>query len=411
MKRKRLGFFLPLGYVLPLLALSLGVQTATAEIRRDPTGLNVNSQAATTLTITFGGLNNQVPVDAQWCGAIIPATPDLGFRCNPATVYGSLPLRYDLSRQQGSTFVDVMTIPASISRRAYQAVEAGASPQFFYVRHFRSTTGGPDEFVFVTCRLTGGGARVPFALLDVLVRFESGEPVATAPSGGPLPAFKAEISYNGVGTLTGRWEVVMPGEDPPTSTDLLTEGSLPPDQRGLQKRYREVARFNVPLTAGPARITLPGPDPKLMPVQAEGLYQILLRVEASRDRDAASDLAAAGAGSGIVYSGAAAGFPMPTLRYTIGGGPVTGPDISLLAPPIGAVAAGPVDFSWTEDRLALLYKLEIVDPNGVEILSALLRQGTLSYRAPSFLREKVPGGVMRWRVRTLDPEGKERKKT
>jgi hypothetical protein len=82
-------------------------------------------------------------------------------RCDPRTVFGSLPLRFDLGKQQGSTFVDVMTIPPSVSRRAYQAVEAGAAPQFFYVRQFRSTTGGPDEFVFVTCRLTGGGARVP----------------------------------------------------------------------------------------------------------------------------------------------------------------------------------------------------------------------------------------------------------
>lgn len=395
-------------FLLSLVSLCLPL---AAEIRRDPQGLNVNSQSATTLSITFGGLSNQVPVDAQWCGALIPASPDLGFKCDPATVYGSLPLRYDISRQQGSTFIDVMTIPASISRRAYQAVEAGAAPQFFYVRHFKSTVGGPDEFVFVTCRLTGGGARVPFGLLDVVVGYASGEPVASVPVGGPLPAFKAEISYNGVGTLLGRWEVVLPGDEPPTATDLLTEGSVPPDQRSLQKRYREIGRFNVPLTAGPARITLPGPDPKLLPTQAEGLYQILLRIEVSRDRDSASDLAVAGAGTGIVYSGAAAGFPMPTLRYSVGGGPITGPDISLLSPKIGATVLGAVDFSFTEDRQALLYKLEIVDPNGIEILSALLQQGTLSYRAPSFLREKVTGGLARWRVRSLDAEGKARKTT
>ncbi|MBL8114069.1 MAG: hypothetical protein JNK60_14410 [Acidobacteria bacterium] len=395
-------------FVLCLALLSLPL---AAEIRRDPQGLNVNSQGATSLSITFGGLNNQVPVEAQWCGELIPATPAIGMRCDPRTVFGSLPLRFDLGKQQGSTFVDVMTIPPSVSRRAYQAVEAGAAPQFFYVRQFRSTTGGPDEFVFVTCRLTGGGARVPFALLDVTLRFESGDPVASIPVGGSLPAFKAEIAYNGVGTLRGRWEVVLPGEEPPTSTDLLTEGSLPPDQRSLQKRYREVGRFNVPLTAGPAKTTLQGPDPKLLPKESEGLHQILLRVEVSRDRDSASDLAGAGAGAGLVYSGAAAGFPMPTLRYSVGGGATPGAAFDLLAPKAGALVTGAVDFSWTEDRQALLYKLEIVDPSGTEILSALLQQGTFNYRAPSFLREKATSGVVRWRVKVLDAEGREKRHT
>ena len=60
---------------------------------------------------------------------------------------------------------------ASVSRRAYQAAVDGQTSTFFYVRRFVSNTGGPDEYVFVTCRLTGGGARTPLALLDVQLAY------------------------------------------------------------------------------------------------------------------------------------------------------------------------------------------------------------------------------------------------
>ena len=63
--------------------------TLHGEIRRDPNGVNVSSQGATTVFITFGGLNDQVPVEATWCGELIPAAPDLGLKCDPATVFGS----------------------------------------------------------------------------------------------------------------------------------------------------------------------------------------------------------------------------------------------------------------------------------------------------------------------------------
>ena len=169
-----------------LLLLPALLYCASAQgISRDPNGVNVNSQGATSVFITFGGLNNQVPVEAAWCGELIPATPDIGMRCDPATIYGQLPLRVDQSSLNASAtvFTDIMSIPASVARRAWQAAARGENSAFFYVRRFVSTTGGPDEYVFVTCRMAGGGARVPLALLDVQLRFDVDSPVTSIARG------------------------------------------------------------------------------------------------------------------------------------------------------------------------------------------------------------------------------------
>ena len=396
--------------LLILAGLGLLPPDLAAEIRRHPTGTNVNSQAATTVFITFGGLRQQIPVEATWCGELIPATPDLGFKCDPTTIFGQLPIRFDQSRlsANATVFTDIMSIPPSVARRAYQAARAGRNSAFFYVRRFVSTAGGPDEYVFVTCKLTGGGARVPLALLDVRLAFATDDPVLSVERLAVPPPLSAEITYNGTGRLVGRWEVVLPGDDPPAGRDLLTEATLPPEERLLQRRYTQIDRFNVFLPPI-GRFTLPGPDPKKLPTTVDGLHQLLLRIEASDDKEADSDLAAAAAGDGVVHSGAVAGFPLPVLRYFVGSVPagfVPG-RLSLLTPAVGAVLSTtePLTFSWTPHRDAVLYRLEIADPAGKEVFSAVLQQGLGSYRAPSFLREKA-AGKLRWRVVAMGPDGR-----
>ncbi len=71
------------------------------EIKVNPKGVNVNSQGATTVFLTYGGLGNYRAAESNWCGELIPATPDLGFKCAPETIYGALPARYDQSRRSG----------------------------------------------------------------------------------------------------------------------------------------------------------------------------------------------------------------------------------------------------------------------------------------------------------------------
>jgi hypothetical protein len=397
--------------VLVTIAITLTAVPAPAAIRVHPDGVNVNVQGATTVFLTFGGLRDQVPAEAFWCGELIPAAPDLGTRCDPATIFGQLPIRFDLSRASGAGgFTDIMSIPASVARRAYQAAQDGRTSSFFYVRRFISTTGGPDEYVAVTCRMAGGGARVPFSLLDVRMAFEGGDAVLFARPGQVLPPLTAEIAYNGTGRLKGRWEVVLPGEEPPTPQDLLTEATLPVELRGSQRRYAEIERFNIFL-APTGRFTLTGPDPARLPASADGTYLVLLRIEATDDREGDSNLAAVGAGPGVVHSGAVAGFSLPVLRYVVGGAGVEPPvnvrDAILPADGATVPADRPVEFSWREAPQVAVSRLEILNSEGQMVLSALVPAGTGIYRAPVWLRERAPDGALRWRVVGIDLEGRE----
>ncbi|HEX4950669.1 MAG TPA: hypothetical protein VFZ34_28660 [Blastocatellia bacterium] len=376
----------------------------------NPKGVNVNSQGATTVFLTFGNLRDYRPAEATWCGDLISAAPDQGLKCNPATIYGLLPSRYDRSRRSGNgAYTDIMSIPPSVARRAYQAAVNGEEARFFYVRRFVSTTGGPDQYVDVTCRLTGGGARVPFSLTDVKLLFGKEEAqVLFAEANKPLPPLRAEITYTGTGRLKGRWEVVLPGEELPDERDLLTEATLPFEERGLQKRYTQLSRFNVFLPPT-GRYTLPGPDVSRLPRKVEGTYLILLRIEASDDREGDSNLAAVNAGPDIVHNGAVAGFPLPVLRYVIGGigqSVNTTTTLQLLLPRDAAQldARRPIDFTWAAVPQAMFYELEIQDAEGKNILFAWLRSGIRSYRAPSWLKEKAE--TIRWRVIAKDQAGK-----
>src|SRR5262249_28426280 len=161
---------------------------------------------------------------------------------------------------------DIMTIPPSVARRAYLAAAAGGDSRFFYVRHFVNTAGGPDQFVAVTCRLTGGGARVPFSLTDVKLRFDlarnekADRALLFVEPEEKIPTVKAEISYTGTGRLKGRWEIVQPGDELPEERDLLTEASVPAEERGSMRRYTEIERFNLFLPPV-GRFILNGPDP------------------------------------------------------------------------------------------------------------------------------------------------------
>ena len=390
-----------------VLACLFSALQASAQISVSPNGVNVSTQTPVVAFLTFGNLNNQVPAEATWCGELIPAAPDIGFKCDPATIFGVIPARYDRPTPSGTrSYTDIMTLPASVARRAYQAAAAGAASSFFFVRRFVSTVGGRDEFVVVTCRMAGGLSGSPFSLTDVQVGFSgTDKPIVFAREGEKLPQIQAEISYTGTGRLKGRWEVVMPGEDPPSAADLLTEATLPVERRATQRRYTQLSRFNVLLPPG-GKYTLPGPDTGELPVRVAGEYLILLRVEASADAATSSDRSAVGAGPGVVDSGAVAGFPVPVLHYFVGAG--TGAAAPLqLAPAENASlpATQPVVFAWMISEKAALYRLEVSDAGGKTILSALLPSGYGSYRAPSWLRERA-GGPLRWRLIALDEAGK-----
>lgn len=390
----------------------------TAQVRVNPTGVNVNAMNATTVFLTFGGVRaNLRPAEAFWCGELVNAAPHVGSRCRPGTIFGQLPARYDLSRLSGAAgFTDIMSIPASVARRAYQDARSGAVANFFYVRRFVNVAGGPDEYASVTCRLSGGGARVPFSFTDVRVHFDEGDEVQIVPSGQVPPPFSAKIAFNGTGRLVGRWEVVLPGEEGPSTNDLLPEASLPVELRGEQRRFTQVQRFNVFVPPG-GKVTLPGPDPARLPTSAEGSYLVLLRIEAADDREGDSNLGSAGAGSGVVHSGAVAGFPMPVLRYVVlGDGAASSADgtsrLALIVPRDGATMRqdSTTRLAWSGQRDASYYRVEVETIAGARVMRALLPRTVLHYQlAAQVIAADVTG--MRWRVTALDGAGQYLRRT
>jgi hypothetical protein len=395
---------------LACMTMVLALSTA-AQIRVNPTGLNVSTQSPTAAFLTFGNLNNQIPAEATWCGELIPAAPAIGLKCSPTTIFGVIPARYDRTTKSGSNaYTDIMTLPASVARRAYQAAVGGATSSFFFVRRFVSTVGGPDEFVVVTCRMSGGSAGSPFSLTNVELGFVGTEkPILFVRDGDKLPPINAEITYTGTGRLKGRWEVVQPGEELPEAKDLLTEASLPIEQRATQRKYTQVQRFDIFLPPE-GKYTLVGPSPTDLPRRVAGEYLLLLRIEASDDDVTGSNLAAVGAGPAFVNSGAVAGFPLPVLHYFVGPtGNGSAGAITSLAPVDNKsfLTTEPIDFAWIGVENGAFYRLEVVDMNGKPLMSAMLPSSSSTYRAPSWLRERANGGSLRWRVCALDKEGKQ----
>jgi hypothetical protein len=402
-----------------LAALALAVTSggAAAQIRVNPTGVNVNTQGSTTVFLTYGGIAGYEAVEALWCGELISAQPSLGLRCDPATIFGSLPLRYTQPAGSGlNALTDIMTIPASVTRRAYQAAADGAGSSFFYVRRFVSLAGGADQYVAVTCRLAGGGARTPLALTDVQIEVDDDGPLLEVEQGPSVPPLEARIAYTGTGRLLGRWEVVLPGEELPTPDDLLTEATLPRERRGTQRRFTQLSRFSVFLPPT-GRAVIPGPDPDRLPTSVDGVYHVLLRIEASADKEGDSSLDAVGAGTGIVTSGGVAGFPMPVLRYVVGSGDAARltrasrrEAVDLIVPRTGDVIdrRAPFIFTWSASIQASLYRLELENEGGTPLFSALVAAPLASYRFPSVLGERLAGApLVRWRVIATDAGGRE----
>ncbi len=391
-----------------LVVLFVLASGASAQIRVSPASVNVNAQGASTVFLSYGSIRpDQFSVEALWCADVVPAAPDVGLKCNPATTWGRLPLRNDLTRPSGSGgLTDIMTIPQNVIRRAYESAAHGAVSSFYYVRRFSSAEGKPDEYIPIVCRLTGRGAKVPLALTDVKLRFANDKLVLSTAAGEAPPPLFAELTYTGTGRLIGRWEIVMPGEELPSARDLFPEASLPIEERLTQRRYQQLARFNIFLPPT-GHIRLDGPDVSKLPTAIEGLYHLLLRIEASNDGEGNTDLGDVGSGSGIVSSGGVAGFPLPVLRYYVGSGGKA-PRVTLVRPALeSAVAAGtPIAFEWRSTVLASFYRVDVIDSSGTVVVSAIVEAPALEYQSPPLVGELAATGTLTWSVVALDANGK-----
>lgn len=390
--------------IIAIAILSLTFSLAAfAQVTVSPDNITAYSQGATSAFLTFSNVVNLRPAEAVWCGALVPAAPDIGFRCDPRSVFGVLPNRYDQSRLTGARYTDIMSITPTVARRAYTDAANGADSRFFYVKHFVSTNGGQDQFVPVTIRLSGNGAGVPFSLTTVKLNWQNGEKVVPfIKPDEKLPRITAEIRYTGTGRLKGRWEIVKPGEELPSSRDLLSEAALTPEERGTQRRYTTLSRFNVNLPPG-GRYILPGPENWRIDKTIEGMYLILFRVESSDAPDSVSNI-----GGDSIAAGAVAGFPMPTLRYYVGNSSnvdiqsITKTDLaeSEINQPL------PIILRWKENANAKIYRVEIEDDGGKKIFSAIVLPPAKEYQLPSFIRALVAAKGLKWRVSAVDESSK-----
>ena len=377
---------------------------AFTQVTVSPDNITAYSQGATSAYLTFNNVVNLQPAEAVWCGEIIPAAPDIGFRCDPATIFGVLPGRYDQSRLVGSRYTDIMTITPTVARRAYTDAAQGNNSRFYYVKHFIGINGNSDQYVPVTIRLSGNGAGVPFSLTAVKLQWQNGEKlVPFIKPNEKLPRITAEIRYTGTGRLKGRWELVRPGEELPERRDLLSEAALPVEERGTQRRYTLLNRFNVNLPPG-GKYVLPGPENWRIDKTVEGMYLLLFRVEASDAPNSASNI-----GGNSIATGAVAGFPMPTLRYYIGNSSNT--DIQQIT---GTNSISeefgnrpePIVLRWKTVANAKIYRLEILDETDKNVFSAVVLSSTEQYQLPSFIRELAASKRLKWRMIVIDGEGK-----
>lgn len=301
-----------------------------------------------------------------------------------------------------------MSVTPSVARRAYLDATHGSRSTFFYVRRFVGPT-PPDEYVPVTLRLGGNGAAVPFSITNVRLLWDGGnKTVPFVKSGEVLPRITAEIFYTGSGRLVGRWELVKPGESAPTQRDLLPEGSLPVEERGTQRRFAQVKRFNIFLPPV-GRATISGPENQRIEKTVDGMYLLLFRIESVTDGLNQSNLGAVNAGQGTVDSGGVAGFSMPVLRYYVGTGGDTqidefnAVDRQLLPADLAEFGLNQlIVFSWPSVPHTKFYNLVIENASGIEVFSAVTLGDTCNYSAPSWLSIQASGDLLRWQVQAYD---------
>ncbi len=147
-----------------------------------------------------------------------------------------------------------------------------------------------------------------------------------------------------------------------------------------------------------------------MPILAEGQYILLLRIEATDDKESDSDLAVLSVGNGIVHSGAVAGFPIPTLKFFVTGKneKIVWEENALvrLSESLSVKPNAPLIFNWKKLSGAAVYRLEILDEQSKAVLSAVLLSPVTSYRAPSWFWTRFRDRKnLAWRVAAINESG------
>ncbi len=373
-----------------------GITSATASL------IDVGLNTPTPVSVRYSIAGMDTPLAGQFCSALNGGYPASGVTsvnpCAPASNLGfaSPAIGYTNALQTGETLV----VPETIARQATQRAQTSGNSIFYFVRQFSS-----GKFAVVQLRLNANSANSPLAFTDIRLGFRDGgglQNIGFFKRGQLLPAVSAMLRYQGAGLLRARWEIVGPGDTPPTALDLRAEASLTPLERAQQHRYRVLERVNIYLPAS-GQAVLSGPVPRLLPNEQYGQYLLLLRIETSDSM------------AGV--PGGTAPFLLPVLRYYIGesSSPVARtkslPEtINLVAPHSGARLDkdAALTFQWLENENVSLYRLEI-EANGKQAYAARIRPSAQSginrYTTPPFIAAGLVDKVVRWRIVALAGDG------
>jgi len=167
-----------------------------------------------------------------------------------------------------------------------------------------------------------------------------------------------------------------------TDTDITVLLAVAPQKLSYTPRFLPlppVGKFQLKLE-----------DTKRIPIIAEGQYILLLRIEATDDKESDSDLAALGVGGG--------------KSEKIAGEENAPAGLSGF---LSVKSNAPLIFNWKESSGAAVYRLEITDGQSKAILSAVLLSSVTIYRAPSWFWTRFKDGKnLAWRVSVIDDNGK-----
>ena len=360
-------------------------------ISATPRFMQASISAATSqfITYSFTPGNPRVTVaDGIFCTTLVRPAPATGatatYPCAANSEFARHPTTattFQTVQQNGSVVraTETIRIPSSVTRTAQSL---GAST-FYFVRRF-----DPQGFAVVEIRATGAIMNAPIALNDVRLAFDTSQgpqPLVFVARGAALPPVTGTLFYTGSGVLRGRWELVLPGDVAPTERDLLPEASLPTSERGTQRRYQLLQRFEQLLPGnGRTELKLPSISPVLGVTAFDGQYQLLLRIEAEPS----------------IYGGesGAANFAMPLLRYFVGS--ITAPSarIAPITATVNFNGARPT-FNWSPVPQARYYRVEVADRNNTVAYSAIVRDSERSYSALSGF---TAASGSQWRVQALD---------
>jgi hypothetical protein len=349
------------------------------------------------LTYNFVG-SSSAPVGSFVCSQLIANAPSGATTSNPcapgaqsfalaieASGFSAQPISAGRSRATESVL-----FPEAFARLSSALAQQTGNSSLYFIRQFQN-----GSFAVVQLQAVGSTLASPLTLTDVQLAFRTGrgrQPTVSLSPGEAVPLSFADIYYSGSGTLRGRWEVVEPGLAVPERSDLVPEASLTRSERGLQRRYKLIERFEYAL--GPTgHFVLPGPDPARLPVRQSGGYLVLLRIEA----------VPAGTNGGVFAEHGAAPFSLPVLIYQVGVG-IDG-STALAARFVDLIDVAPSrvpTLAWRGIPEAASWRVELADASGAIVGSKFLRREETRYGLTGVLAQRTRDKAVRWRVQAFD---------